>query len=76
MNSDYMRVQHSAICLSMRMEEQPPTWKGNANVLNKQSRTADNGWSFSLGLSEVLTNSHRKIVSCYEMYAQTTSDLG
>jgi len=27
----------------------PPIWTVAANILNKQSRTADKGWSFSLG---------------------------
>ena len=35
--------------LSMRMEERPPVWRVAANILNKQSRTADKGWSSSLG---------------------------
>jgi hypothetical protein len=35
-------------------------WRVTANVLNKQSRTADRGRSSSLGLSEVLTTPHRK----------------
>jgi hypothetical protein len=32
------------------MEEQPQIWRVVANVLNKQSRTADKGWSSSLGV--------------------------
>jgi hypothetical protein len=35
--------------LRLRMEERPPVWRVAANILNKQSRTADKGWSFSLG---------------------------
>jgi hypothetical protein len=31
-----------------------------ANILNKQSRTADKGWSSSLGLGVGLTTRHRK----------------
>jgi hypothetical protein len=27
-------------------------WKIAANILNKQSRTADKGWSFSLGVGQ------------------------
>ena len=34
------------------MEERPPIWRVAANKLNKQSRTADKGWSSSLGLGE------------------------
>ena len=36
--------------LRLRMEEQPPIWRVAANKLNKQSRTADKGWSSSLGV--------------------------
>jgi len=32
------------------MEERPPIWKAATNILNKQSRTADKGWSSSLGV--------------------------
>ena len=35
--------------LRFRMEEQPPIWRVAANVLHKQSQTADKGWSSSLG---------------------------
>jgi hypothetical protein len=35
-------------------------WKETENVLNKQLRTADKGWSSSLGVGLGLTNSHRK----------------
>ena len=35
--------------LRLRMEERPPIWRVAANILNKHSRTADKGWSFSLG---------------------------
>jgi hypothetical protein len=45
------------------MEERPPIWRVAADILNKQSRKADKGWSFSLGgFGEVLTNPHRKNV--------------
>jgi hypothetical protein len=36
------------ILFRLRMEEEPPTWKVTANILNKQSRTADKRWSSSL----------------------------
>ena len=39
----------------LRMEERPSIWRVYANIVNKHSRTADNGWYFSLGLGEVLT---------------------
>ena len=35
--------------LRLLMEERPPIWKVAANILNKQSRTADKGCSYSLG---------------------------
>ncbi|KAJ4443652.1 hypothetical protein ANN_05327 [Periplaneta americana] len=35
-------------------------WRVAANILNKQSWTADKGWSSSLGLGEGLTTHHRK----------------
>ena len=41
--------------LRLRIEERPPKRRVAANTLNKQSRTADEGWSSSLGLGEVLT---------------------
>jgi hypothetical protein len=31
------------------MEEWPPIWRATANKLNKQSLTADEGWSSGLG---------------------------
>jgi len=35
--------------LRLRIEERPPIRRVAANILNKQSRTADEGWSSSLG---------------------------
>jgi hypothetical protein len=35
-------------------------WRVAANILNKQSRTADSGWSSSLGVGRGLTIPHRK----------------
>jgi len=43
-------------------------WRISANILNKQSQTADNGWSSSLGVSEGLTTPNRKnklATKCY-----------
>jgi hypothetical protein len=47
-------------------------WRVAANILNKQSRRADKGWSSSLGgggLGEGLTSPHlkRKKTVCYEI---------
>ena len=38
--------------LRLWMEEQPPIWRVAANILNKQSQTADEGWSSSLGVGQ------------------------
>jgi hypothetical protein len=61
--------------LRLRMEERPQIWRVAANILNKQSRTAETVWSSSLGLGDVLTTPHRKNVSYYEMLTQIASDL-
>ena len=42
--------------LRLRMEERPPIWRVAANKLNKQSRTADKGWSSSLGVGRGANN--------------------
>jgi hypothetical protein len=38
-------------------------WRIASNILNKQSHTADNGWSSSLVLGEMLTAPRRDRVS-------------
>ena len=38
------------LVLRLRMEERPRIWRVAANILNKQSRTADKGWPSSLGV--------------------------
>ena len=43
--------------IRMRMEERPPMWRVAANILNKQPRTADNGWSFILSVGRGVNNS-------------------
>ena len=60
--------------LRFQMEERPPIWRVAANILNKQSRTADKGWSSSLGFSRVLTTRHHKNLSCYKLFTRV-SDL-
>jgi hypothetical protein len=50
--------------LGLRMEK---IWRVAANMLNKQSRTAEKEWSYSLGLGEGLTNSYRRKEACFEM---------
>ena len=42
------------------MEERPPIWRVAANNLNKLERTADKGWSSSLGVGEELTTPPRE----------------
>jgi hypothetical protein len=45
----------------------PPDMGVAAYILNKQSRTTDNGRSSSLGFGGGLTTPHRKQPECYEM---------
>jgi hypothetical protein len=42
--------------LRLRMEGSPPGTEGSWNILNKQSRTADKGWSSSLGVGHGADN--------------------
>jgi hypothetical protein len=42
-------------------------WRAAANMLNKQSLTADKGWSSSLWVGWGLTTSHSKKPVCYKM---------
>jgi hypothetical protein len=46
--------------LWLRMEERPPIWRVAANKLNKQSRTADEGWSSSVGVGRGANNPPRE----------------
>ena len=43
--------------LRLQMEEQPPIWRVAANILNKQSRAANKGWSSSFGVGRGANNS-------------------
>jgi len=43
--------------LRLQIEERPPIWREAANILNKQLRTTDMGWSFSLGVGRGAKNS-------------------
>ena len=43
--------------LRFRIDERPSIWRIAANILNKQWRTADTGWSSSLGVGRVANNS-------------------
>ena len=42
--------------LGLRMEERPPIWRVAVNKWNKQPRTADEGWSSSLGVGRGANN--------------------
>ena len=53
--------------LRLRMEERPPIWRVAANILNKQSRTADKGWSSSLGFGRGTNKFYCKNVYCYKI---------
>jgi len=44
--------------LRLRLEERPPIWRVAENILNKQLRTADIGWSSSLGFGRGANNSY------------------
>ena len=46
----WVHVTTARRVLRLRMEERPPIWRVAANILNKQSRTADEGWSSILGV--------------------------
>jgi len=43
--------------LGLRMEEQAPVRRVDVNILNKQPRTPDTGWSSSLGVGRGANNS-------------------
>jgi hypothetical protein len=49
--------------LGLRKQKRPPIWRVAANILNKQSRTADKVWSCKLGVGRGTNKFHRK--SCY-----------
>ena len=52
------------------MEERPPVWMVAADILNKQSRTADKAWSSILGVGQVLTTPRHNNVPRYETFIQ------
>jgi hypothetical protein len=54
--------------LRFRMKERSPIWKAAANTLNKQSRTADDGWSSSLGVGRGANNSSPWKTKCYVIF--------
>ena len=52
-----VRPCHHGMARPQVADEQPPIWKVAANMLNKQGRTADNGWSSCLGVGRGANNS-------------------
>ena len=42
--------------LKLWKEERPPIWRVAANILNKQPRTADKGWSYNLVVGRDVDN--------------------
>ena len=58
------------------MEERPPIWRVAANKLNRQSRTADRGWSSSLGVGRGSNNSSPSKTKCYEIFIGEMLPLG
>ena len=57
------------------MEERPQIWRVAVNILNKQSRTADKGWSYNLGVGRGAETAHRDKVSGCESFTKKTSNL-
>jgi len=55
------------LILRLRIEERPPIRRVAANKLNKQSRTADEGWSSSWGVGRGANNLPVKHL-CYETF--------
>jgi hypothetical protein len=67
--------------LRLQLEEQTPVWRVAANILNKQSRTAEKGWSSSLGVGRGANNAspsknHVKKYSQGEMLPLETKQSG
>ena len=54
--SETFCVSVTLLFLGLRIEERPPIWRVAVNKLNKQPRTADEGWSSSLGVGRGANN--------------------
>jgi hypothetical protein len=62
--------------LRLRMEERPPIRRVVANILNKQSRTADKGWYSSLGFGRGANKSSpKKKMSLYMKFSHRNNTL-
>jgi hypothetical protein len=46
-------------------------WRVAASILNKQSRTADKGWSFSLGVGPRANNSSPLKISLFRIFIRS-----
>jgi len=53
----WVPVTRALRVLRLQMEERPLIWRVPVNILNKQSRTAEKGWSSSLGAGQSANNS-------------------
>jgi hypothetical protein len=53
----WVHVTTARRVLRLRLEERPTIWRVAVNIFNKQSRTADKGWSSSLGVGRGANNS-------------------
>jgi len=57
LHGDLCPYHHDMAFLTLRMEERPPICRVAANILNKQSPTADKGLYSSLGVGRGANNS-------------------
>jgi len=69
MISGSLSLWHGMLCLQAAEEDCHPIWRVAANALNKQSQTADKGWSFSLGVGRGANNLSVKNF-CVTKYSQ------
>ena len=58
--------------LRLRMEKRLPVRRVAANILHNQLRTANNGWSSSLGLGEVIITLHSLNRESWYIYVRKT----
>jgi hypothetical protein len=51
-------------------------WNVAVNIFNKQSLTAENGWSPGLGVGRGVTTPHRKKLACSDMLHKDSEFVG
>jgi hypothetical protein len=56
----WVNVTNTWCVLKFRMVERAPIWEVAANILNKQSRKVDKGWSSCLGVGRGPNNASLK----------------